>query len=32
VLANLVSDGADAVELVTSQGLVAAQQRYHSPA
>ena len=32
VLPNLVSDAADAVELVTTQGLVAAQQRYHSPA
>lgn len=32
VLPSLVSDGADAVELVTTDGLVAAQQRYHSPA
>ncbi|HWD61165.1 MAG TPA: aminoacyl-tRNA hydrolase [Humibacter sp.] len=31
LLPNLVSDGADAVELVTTQGLVAAQLRYHSP-
>ena len=28
-LPNLVSDAADAVELVTTDGLLAAQQRYH---
>jgi PTH1 family peptidyl-tRNA hydrolase len=31
VLPSLVSDAADAVELVTTDGLLAAQQRYHSP-
>jgi PTH1 family peptidyl-tRNA hydrolase len=31
-LPSLVSDAADAVELVTTDGLLAAQQRYHSPA
>lgn len=29
---NLVSDAADAVEAIVSDGLVAAQQRFHSPA
>jgi PTH1 family peptidyl-tRNA hydrolase len=28
----LVGDAADAAEMVVTQGLVAAQQRYHSPA
>lgn len=32
VLPSLVCDAADAVELVTTEGLSAAQQRYHSPA
>lgn len=31
-LPNLLSDAADAVEAVVSDGLVAAQQRFHSPA
>ena len=31
-LPNLVSDAADAVEEIASHGLVAAQQRFHSPA
>jgi PTH1 family peptidyl-tRNA hydrolase len=31
-LPSLVSDAADAVELVTTDGLLTAQQRYHSPA
>jgi PTH1 family peptidyl-tRNA hydrolase len=31
-LANLLSDAADAVESIVSDGLVAAQQRFHSPA
>ncbi|WP_173924531.1 aminoacyl-tRNA hydrolase [Agromyces sp. Marseille-P2726] len=31
-LPNLVSDAADAVEAIVSHGLVAAQQRFHSPA
>lgn len=31
VLPSLISDAADAVELVTTDGLLAAQQRYHSP-
>lgn len=31
-LPNLVSDAADAVEAVVESGLVAAQQRFHSPA
>lgn len=31
-LPNLLSDAADAVESVVSDGLVAAQQRFHSPA
>jgi PTH1 family peptidyl-tRNA hydrolase len=31
-LPNLVSDAADAVEAVVEHGLVAAQQRFHSPA
>ena len=29
---NLVSDAADAVEAIVEHGLVAAQQRFHSPA
>ncbi|RXZ70960.1 aminoacyl-tRNA hydrolase [Agromyces albus] len=32
MLPNLLSDAADAVEAVVSDGLVAAQQRFHSPA
>ncbi|WP_430645822.1 aminoacyl-tRNA hydrolase [Agromyces sp. GXS1127] len=31
-LPNLLSDAADAVEAIVSDGLVAAQQRFHSPA
>ena len=31
-LPNLLSDAADAVESIVSDGLVAAQQRFHSPA
>ena len=31
-LPNLLSDAADAVEAIASDGLVAAQQRFHSPA
>ena len=31
-LPNLVSDAADAVEAVVSEGIVVAQQRFHSPA
>lgn len=31
VLANLVSDAADAVELIISDGLLAAQQKVHAP-
>ncbi|GAA1763663.1 aminoacyl-tRNA hydrolase [Agromyces humatus] len=31
-LPNLLSDAADAVEAVASEGIVAAQQRFHSPA
>jgi PTH1 family peptidyl-tRNA hydrolase len=31
-LPNLLSDAADAVETIASDGLVAAQQRFHSPA
>ncbi|WP_022904812.1 MULTISPECIES: aminoacyl-tRNA hydrolase [unclassified Curtobacterium] len=31
VLANLVADGADAVEAITDLGLLAAQQRIHAP-
>ena len=31
-LPNLVSDAADAVEAIVEHGLVAAQQRFHSPA
>ncbi|WP_157428263.1 aminoacyl-tRNA hydrolase [Agromyces salentinus] len=31
-LPNLVSDAADAVEAIAEDGLVAAQQRFHSPA
>jgi PTH1 family peptidyl-tRNA hydrolase len=31
-LPNLLSDAADAVEAIVSHGLVAAQQRFHSPA
>ena len=31
-LPNLVSDAADAIEEIASHGLVAAQQRFHSPA
>ncbi|ARJ05800.1 peptidyl-tRNA hydrolase [Cnuibacter physcomitrellae] len=30
-LPNLVADAADAVELIASEGLTAAQQRFHSP-
>jgi PTH1 family peptidyl-tRNA hydrolase len=31
VLPSLISDAADAVELVTTDGLLVAQQRFHSP-
>lgn len=31
-LPNLLSDAADAVEAIVSEGMVAAQQRFHSPA
>jgi PTH1 family peptidyl-tRNA hydrolase len=31
-LPNLLSDAADAVEAIVSEGIVAAQQRFHSPA
>ena len=31
VLPNLLADAADAVELVTHEGLTAAQQRFHAP-
>jgi PTH1 family peptidyl-tRNA hydrolase len=31
-LPNLLADAADAVEAVVTDGLVAAQQRFHSPA
>lgn len=31
ILPNLISDAADAIELIASDGVVAAQQKFHSP-